>query len=104
GKRRIHRLVPARQSRQRQVELTLLVAIVELAVADHRVPLLAARKPCRTLLLHYLGDAAGDLPWVKLGGERNSRFGNASLLSRNVGEPCPKKLLMVERQIGDAGN
>ena len=55
--RRIHHLVPARQPRQRQVELALLVPVMEAALARYRVPRAAARQPERAALVRDLRDA-----------------------------------------------
>ena len=56
--RGIHRLMPAGQPRQRQVQLARLVAIADLALPRDRIPRAAARQPDRAALARNLVDLA----------------------------------------------
>ena len=95
--RRIHRLVPAGQAGQGQVERAFLVAVAELVLAGDRVPSAAARQPEGAGLMGDLADAPGDFGRIELRDQRHSPLGDRGLFRRNVGQPVAEELLMIER-------
>src|SRR6476469_8748944 len=86
------------------MELALLVAIMELALARDRVPGTAARQPRCAGLMRDVADAAGDHGRIELRDKRHARLGDGGLLAGNVVEAGAEELLMIERKIGDAGD
>src|SRR6476646_8409311 len=86
------------------MELALLVAIMELALACDRVPGTAARQPRRTGLMRDFADAAGDHGRIELRNQRHARLGDGGLLAGDVVEARAEELLMIERKVGDAGD
>ena len=58
----------------------------------------------RTTFARDFGDPAGDFRRVKLGDQRNAGAWRSPLSRRDVGQAVAEKLLMIEREVGDAGD
>src|SRR5690349_7087710 len=103
GQRGVHCLMASGKARQREVQFALFVTVVEFALSDDGVPGTAAGEPGSATLTRDLTNPAGHRGGIELGHQRNARLRDASLFSADARQTVAEELLMIEREVGDAG-
>ena len=101
---RIHRLMPARQARQRQFELALRITIMDPPAIGGGVPLPTLHQPACFGGAGRLPDPVGDASGIMEADDRHTGLGDSSLLGGDVLDPIAQERLMIEPELRDAAD